>query len=291
MITVKKLFEKYGKELKLSLLEGQKGLDKIIKQPEVFRPGLSLAGHLKHYDPDRMFLFGRSDLEFLNEIPSRTRMSRLSAILTTKTPFVIVTRGFDPPNYLKLLCRRNNIPLLVTPQLASPISNQLTLIFSEEFAPHVTVHGTLVEIFGIGVLLQGESSVGKSETALSLVEKGHRLVADDAVTLKRRNSELIGSSPDTIRHIMEIRGIGIINIALLYGATSVRAQVNVDLAVELRKWDVRQTYINPEEEAFADFLGLQLPKKTLVIKTGSNLSLLVETLAINHRLKILSSNS
>ena len=289
MISVNDFFNKYGRDLELTLLEGHKGLSKIIKQPEIYRPGLSIAGHIKNFDPNRMFIFGRSEIEFLGENSSEFRLERLSPILIKKTPLVIITRSSSIPAEISLLCKKNNIPLFSTPQIASPIINKLAVIFNEEFAPHTTVHGTLVEVFGIGILIQGESSVGKSETALNLIEKGHRLVSDDVVILKKRSTEFIGSGPEIIRHIMEIRGIGIINIALLYGATSIRHEVKVDLVVELKLDNGKAPY--QTDETFAEFCGDKLPKKILFIKTGKNLSLLIETIAINHRLSLQKPNA
>jgi HPr kinase/phosphorylase len=289
MISVNDFYNKYGEELGLILLEGHKGLSKIIQHPEIYRPGLSIAGHIKNYDPNRMFIFGRSEIEYLRENGSILRLERLTPILIKKTPLVIITRSSSIPEEITILCKKNNIPLFSTPQIASPIINKLAVIFNEEFAPYATVHGTLVEVFGIGILIQGESSVGKSETALNLIEKGHRLVSDDVVILKKRNMEFIGSGPEIIRHIIEIRGIGIINIALLYGATSIRQEVKVDLVIEL-KWDNGKMQYQ-QEESFAEFCGLKLPKKTLLITTGKNLSLLIETIAINHRLSLQKPNS
>lgn len=293
MYYVQHLFEQHGKFLGLNLLAGSAGLNRRINKPEVHRPGLSLTGYLKGFVSARVLVIGKQEIEYLREFNSKVRMERLSAILTPMTPAVIVSRGFSPPKELISLCEKLKIPLFRANSSATNLLSRITFLLMEEFCPSATLHGTLVEVFGVGVLIQGESSVGKSEAALGLIERGHRLISDDVVRVKKKeDSSLLGSGPELTRHLMEIRGIGIINVAHLYGAVCVRPDKALDIVVKLEEWDDQHFYDRVGlDEKFIDILGISIPYHILPVKPGRDVVLLLETIALNHRLKDMGYNS
>lgn len=293
MYLVQHLYEQHGKFLGLDLIAGNAGLSRRINKAEVHRPGLSLTGYLKGFVTARILVVGKQEIEFLRELDGKTRTQRLQAILTPSTPAVIVARGFRPPKELIALCEKARIPLFRASSTATNLLSRITFLLLEEFCPSVTLHGTLVEVFGVGVLIQGESSVGKSEAALGLIERGHRLISDDVVRVKKKEgSYLVGSGPELTRHLMEIRGIGIINVAHLYGAVCVRPDKGIDIVVKLEEWDDQHFYDRVGlDEKFIDILGLSIPYHILPVKPGRDVVLLLETIALNHRLKDMGYNS
>lgn len=292
MYLVQQLYDQHGKYLGLELLAGKKGLNRRIQKPEVHRPGLSLTGFLKSFVNARILVFGKHEIDFLQELDTKTRTLRLQAILTPQTPAVVVARNFRPPKELVALCTKENVPLFRAKATATGLLSRITFLLMEEFAPSISLHGTLVEVFGVGVLIQGNSSVGKSEAALGLIERGHRLISDDVVRVKRKENYLSGSGPELTRHLMEIRGIGIINVAHLYGAVCVRPDKGLDIVVKLEEWDDQHFYDRVGlDEKFVDILGISIPFHVLPVKPGRDVVLLLETIALNHRLKDMGYNS
>ncbi|MBS0625771.1 MAG: HPr kinase/phosphorylase [Verrucomicrobia bacterium] len=293
MYLVQHLLEQHGKYLGLELIAGAPGLTRRINKPEVHRPGLSLTGYMKGYVTARILVIGKQEIEYLKEQEPKVRLARLQAILTPSTPAVIVAKGFRSPKELTSLCEKAKIPLFRANSPATDLLSRITFLLLEEFCPSVTLHGTLVEVFGVGVLIQGESSVGKSEAALGLIERGHRLISDDVVRVKKKEgSYLVGSGPELTRHLMEIRGIGIINVAHLYGAVCVRPDKGLDIVVKLEEWDDQHFYDRVGlDEKFIDILGISVPYHVLPVKPGRDVVLLLETIALNHRLKDMGYNS
>lgn len=292
MYLVQQLYDQHGKYLGLELLAGKKGLERRIQKPEVHRPGLSLTGFLKSFVSARILVFGKHEMDFLRELDAKTRTQRLQAILTPLTPAVVVARNFRPPKELIAICTKENVPLFRARATATNLLSRITFLLMEEFSPSVSLHGTLVEVFGVGVLIQGNSSVGKSEAALGLIERGHRLISDDVVRVKRKENYLNGSGPELTRHLMEIRGIGIINVAHLYGAVCVRPDKGLDIVVKLEEWDDQHFYDRVGlDEKFVDILGISIPFHVLPVKPGRDVVLLLETIALNHRLKDMGYNS
>lgn len=287
------LFEQHGKDLGLELLAGAQGLSRKINKAEVHRPGLSLTGYLKGFVSARILVIGKQEIEFLREFEPKIRSERLKAILATSTPAVIIARGLSAPKEMLTLCEKLGIPLFRATLTATNLLSRITFLLLEEFCPSVTLHGTLVEVFGVGVLIQGESSVGKSEAALGLIERGHRLISDDVVRVKKKEGAcLVGSGPELTRHLMEIRGIGIINVAHLYGAVCVRPDKEIDIVVKLEEWDDQHFYDRVGlDEKFIDVLGVSVPYHLLPVKPGRDVVLLLETIALNHRLKDMGYNS
>jgi HPr kinase/phosphorylase len=277
-LRIQDLISDHGKTLGLFVDYPQEGMNKNISVPEIQRPGLSLTGYVKRKFNKRILLFGRIELE---------------DVVTKDNPAVIVARGQRPPKELKEICQKLKIPLLRSREKTMTLMSQLTLILSEVFSPIETVHGTLVEVFGIGVLIQGDSSVGKSEAALGLIERGHRLVSDDVVHLRKKdNRYLEGTGPELTRHLLEIRGIGIINIAHLYGAVSIRQSVRVEMIMDLEEWNDDHYYDRVGlEEKFKEILNLHIPSYVLPVKPGREVALLIETTVLNHRLKEMGYHS
>lgn len=290
---VQHLYEQHAKYLGMELIAGSLGLSRRINKAEVHRPGLSLTGYLKGFVSARILVTGKQEIEFLRELEPKIRTQRLQAILSTSTPAVIVARGCVPPKELVALSEKMQIPLFRATLSATNLLSRITFLLLEEFCPSVTLHGTLVEVFGVGVLIQGESSVGKSEAALGLIERGHRLISDDVVRVKKKEgSYLVGSGPELTRHLMEIRGIGIINVAHLYGAVCVRPDKGIDIVVKLEEWDDQHFYDRVGlDEKFIDILGVSVPYHLLPVKPGRDVVLLLETIALNHRLKDMGYNS
>lgn len=293
MYLVQHFYEQHSKEIGLVPLTGTKGFTRRLNKAEVHRPGLSLSGYLKGYVSSRLLIFGKQEVDFLWELDESVRKERLQAILTIATPAVIVARGCRPPKEMVAICQKNKIPLFKSSSNATNLVSRITFFLHEEFSPSISLHGTLVEVFGVGVLIQGESSVGKSEAALGLIERGHRLISDDVVRVKKKEgSSLIGSGPELTRHLMEIRGIGIINVAHLYGAVCVRPDKGIDIVVKLEEWDDKHFYDRVGlDDKFIEVLTVSVPYHVLPVKPGRDVVLLLETIALNHRLKDMGYNS
>jgi len=292
MYRVGQLVQKYEKSLSLRPVAGAFDLSKPIKIAEASRPGLALSGYLKGYVPKRILVFGKEEIDYLADLNSHERHERLEPLMTPFTPCAFIPNRPKPLPEMVALAKAKEIPLFRTDLSTMALLNKLTLILNDEFAPSSFCHGTLVEVFGLGVLIQGSSSVGKSETALGLLERRHRLVADDIIKVKRREGFLEGEGTELTRHIMEIRGIGIINIAHLYGAVCVRESKNIDIVVALEEWDDDHSYERVGlEEKSCDILNTHIPFYVLPVKPGRDVVLLLETIVLNHRLKQMGLNS
>lgn len=293
MYLVEDLIEQHGDRLSLKVIAGAQGLTRQIKVPEAQRPGLSLSGYLKNYAHKRILVFGKVEMNFIRDLDPKVRMERLEALFSDDTPAVVVARSYAPPKELTQLCETKNIPLLRTQLSTMNILSKLILLLHNEFAPTMSCHGTLVEVFGVGLLIQGESAVGKSESALGLIERGHRLISDDIVKVKKRDDNYLeGFGAELTKHHLEIRGIGIINVANLYGVVCVREQKSIDIVVQLELWDDHHFYDRVGvEDKTTSILGVELPFHILPVKPGRDVVLLLETIARNHRLKKMGYNS
>ncbi len=293
MLSVEEFIKKYYDSLGLELFAGKTGVIRVVRVPEIERPGLTLTGFFKGHSPKRILVFGRVEMEYLRELDVETRTNRLSAIFSDQLPMIIVSRRIKPFKEMIAICNKKNIPLFRTSFTTSQILSKLTVALGEIFAPKSSCHGTLVECFGLGVILQGDSSVGKSETALGLIERGHKLVSDDVVILKNRDGlSIIGSGPELTRHMLEIRGIGIINVAHLYGAVCISTQTKVDIVVKLEEWDQDHFYDRVGlEEKYLEILGVNIPYYVMPVKPGRDVVLLLETVVLNNRLKNMGYNS
>ncbi len=287
-ISVEKIVEKFG----LTPLD-QANYDNKITVSDVKRPGLELAGFFDYFTPDRVQILGTTELSFLKELPKELLLERLSKFCGYDIPCIVIARGLEPPQELIDLAQQNEIPLLSTDYSTTSFISRLTDYLEEKFAPELTKHGVLVEVYGVGVFIKGHSGIGKSESALDLVKRGHRLVADDAVIIRRfiRNS-LIGRSPEISKHYMELRGLGIINVKTLFGAGAVREEQTIDLIVQLEKWDQTKNYdrlgICDEHE---EILSVTVPRVSIPVRPGRNLAMVMEVAAMNYRLKSTGYNA
>lgn len=265
----------------------------MISSADLSRPGLELAGFFDYYDASRVIVFGRSEMAFLLEMEIRRRSEILDALFSRRAPAVLITRGMEPPPELLSTAQRYSIPLLRTQDPTSNAVARLVAFLNLELAPRVTRHGVLVEVYGEGILITGDSGVGKSETAIELVKRGHRLIADDAVELKRASSKtLIGSAPQNIRHFIELRGVGIINARRIFGMGAVKQTEKVDMIIQLENWDSNKVYDRMGmANEYGDILGVEIPLITIPVKPGRNLAVIIEVAAMNNRQKKLGYNA
>jgi len=262
-----------------------------ISSPDVHRPGLAITGYLKGFSPKRILVFGKNEIDYLKGISDSRE--RLASFMTAEIPAVIIARRFRPSKELTEICAKLAIPLLRSSLTTSLLVRKLTFCLSEAFAPKKSCHGTLVQIHGLGVMIEGESSVGKSETALGLIERGHRLISDDIVQLRKcEGMYLEGRAPKLTKHLLEIRGIGIINVAHLFGAVCVSENARIDLIVRLEVWNEEHFYDRVGlEERYENVLGVKVPLHVVPVKPGRDMVLLLETIALNHRLKMMGYHS
>jgi HPr kinase/phosphorylase len=286
-LTVGELLEQKGKEWNLELLAGGEGLGAVIETSDINRPGLALAGFYQVFSVERVQLIGLTEISYLKSLPPEQRVKVIQRTLSFKIPCVIVTTGLDVFGDLIEECDRSGIPLLRTPIQTSTIASDLVHWLEHRLAPIWTVHGVMMDVFGMGVLIQGRSGVGKSETGLELIERGHRLIADDVVLLRRvRKDMLIAETPPNIGYHMEIRGIGIIDVELLFGVRAVREASRLSLVVTLEPWDPKKEY---ERLGLTDrtttLFDCRVPQYVLPVEPGRLIAKLVEVAALNQRLE------
>jgi HPr kinase/phosphorylase len=286
-LTVAELVEGTRKELDLEVLAGGRGQDNIISQPRVQKPGLALAGFMEYLHRGRVQILGNSELTFLQQMQPAQRRSVVKSLVGYGVSCFVITKGLAPPRELVREADTAALPLLRTSALSSAAIYALGRFLEERLAPSVQVHGVLMDVYGLGVLILGESGIGKSECALDLIVRGHRIVSDDIVEVKRRGDILTGSSPEMTRYHMELRGIGIVNIKDLFGVAAVRYAKDVDLVVRLVAWEEGEAYerLGLTELSY-ELLGIQLPYVEMPVAPGRHLSVLVEVTARNQLLKL-----
>ncbi len=274
-------------DLGLRIVAGQSGFGRVIAWGRIQRPGLALAGFLPYIKPGRIQILGESELRYLDTMPQDVRRERIGSICALPVAAFVVTKGQAVPDDLARECRAREVPLMVSDQTTSVVIQSITRILEDELAPSTTVHGVLVDVYGMGVLLLGDSGIGKSECALDLIQRGHRLVADDVVEIRKYpNGSLVGRASELIRYHMELRGIGIINIKHLFGVSAVRAAKSIELVIELERWDPSKKYdrLGLDGEAYA-ILDRSRPFLRLPVASGRNIALLIEIAARNELLK------
>ena len=265
-----------------------------ITTMEVNRPALQLAGYYEHFDNERVQIIGHVEYTYLSQMEETKRRQSFERLVTSRIPCVVFTTLPEGPDSMFVeVAHRHGIPMLVTERETSSFMAELIRWLGVELAPSVTVHGVLVDIFGEGVLIMGESGIGKSEAALELVHRGHRLVSDDVVVIhKVSDVTLVGSAPDLTRHLIELRGIGIIDVKTLYGVQHVKATSSIDLVIRLEDWDRDKEYDRMGlEDEYTEFLGNKVVCHTLPIRPGRNLAIIAETAAVNHRQKKMGYNA
>src|SRR5438093_3967903 len=273
--------------LPLELLAGADGLARVITSPHIQKTGLALAGLHEYLRPGRVLIFGESEIRYLESLETSGRINSLRLALTLDFPCVLITGGFTPPAEVVMEAERAALPLLKTPVATPTAIAKLTSILEDWLAEHTVMHAVLMDILGLGVLIVGESGIGKSECALDLIVRGHRLVADDTVDIRRRSeSILIGTCPELTRHHMELRGLGVINITELFGIASTRSSKRVELVVQLERWDPSIEYerLGLDDDSY-EILGLRVPLIRMPVAPGRNIAILVEVAARNQLLK------
>lgn len=274
-------------QLHLKLITGKKGLAKKITIPRIQKPGLALTGDVSNVHPGRIQILGKAEMRYLTSLAARKQKSVIDKICSLDIACFVVTRNIEPPAALIKACGKCNIPLFSTKLLTSTFVNRATRFLEETLASSTTIHGVLLDVFGVGILLVGQSGVGKSECALDLILRGHRLVADDIVNVKRQPpSTLYGAGSEIIRYHMEIRGLGIINIRDLFGISAVRERKRIEIAVELSEWDPNVEYdrLGLDEARFT-LLDVNVPMIQLPVRPGRNLSAIIEVASRNYLLK------
>lgn len=264
-----------------------------ISTTEVNRPGLQMAGYFEFFDANRIQIIGKSEESFLMRFSPEKAESRLRDLFSKKPAAVIVCRNLDIGNKYVDIAKEFGVPLLRSAESTSDFTSALIAFLNLNLAPRVTRHGVLVEVYGEGILLLGESGVGKSETAIELIKRGHRLIADDAVEIRRvSNKSLVGTAPDNIRHFIELRGIGIINASRIFGVGAVKLTEKIDLVINMELWDVNKVYDRMGlDNQTTEILGLQVPSLTIPVKPGRNLAVIIEVAAMNSRQKKLGYNA
>ncbi|MCM3704377.1 MULTISPECIES: HPr(Ser) kinase/phosphatase [Cytobacillus] len=288
-VRTKDIIEKFG----LELIAGEEGTNRPITTSDISRPGLEMAGYFDYYPAERVQLIGKTELSFVETLSNSEREIRLERLCTDITPGIIVTRGLDIPEELIEAAERESVPLLRSKQKTTRFSSLLTNFLESKLAPTTAVHGVLVDIYGVGVLITGKSGVGKSETALELVKRGHRLVADDCVEIRQEDEDyLVGNSPELIEHLLEIRGLGIINVMTLFGAGAVRSYKKISVVMNLELWDPKKQYdrLGLDEEKMK-IIDTEVTKLTIPVRPGRNLAVIIEVAAMNFRLKRMGMNA
>ena len=285
---------KLAEEANLTVAYTPCELEKVmVTATEVYRPGILLAGYYENFDNKRVQIIGLTEMSYLEELSTSLRNTHLEKLFSFQPPAVILTRGMQPLSEMMQFAKQYGVPLLMSTEMTSALMGMLITTLNKELAPRITRHGVLVEVYGEGILILGDSGVGKSETAIELVKRGHRLVADDAVELRKvSNRQIMGTAPENIRHFIELRGIGIVNVARVYGVGAVKLSESLDLVVQLEAWDPTKNYQRTGlENEYYDILGVSIPSTSIPVSPGRNLAVVLETAAINNRQKKMGYNA
>lgn len=264
-----------------------------ITVPDINRPALQLTGYFEHFAYERVQIVGYVEYTYLQGIPMEQKLPIYERFVSSKIPCIIFTSRTEPDEELLNFCNLYGVPLFMTDKATSPFMAEIIRWMNVEMAPCISIHGVLMDVFGEGVLIMGESGIGKSEAALELLKRGHRLVSDDVVEIRKvSDATLVGTAPDITRHFIELRGIGIIDVKTLYGVESVKNTQNIDLVIKLEEWDRDKEYdrLGLEEE-YTEFLGNRVVCHSIPIRPGRNLAIIIETAAVNHRQKKMGYNA
>lgn len=275
-------------ELPLTVIGEEYGMSRQVRSPEIHRPGLALSGFLQYYPAERVQVMGRTEMAFLSSLDDYGVEERMSALCSFEdTPCIVITRGIEVSDLFVATARRAGIPLLRTKQSTPKFVAQLTTLLELRLAPETLVHGVLVDVYGIGILMTGSSGIGKSETALELLKRGHRMVADDAVEIRQTSDDmLVGSAPPLLQHLLEIRGLGVLNAMTLFGAGAIRTHKKIEMIVELEVWQDGRPYdrLGLDEDK-RKILDVELTSLVVPVRPGRNLAIIIEVAAMNQRLK------
>lgn len=288
-VRTKDIIEKFN----LELISGEEGINRPITISDISRPGIEIAGFFTYYPAERVQLLGKTELSFFQQLDSEEKKIRMEQLCTDITPAIIVSREMEVPPELIEASERESVPVLRSHMKTTRLSSHLTNYLESRLAPSTAVHGVLVDVYGVGVLITGKSGVGKSETALELVKRGHRLVADDCVEIRQEDQDtLVGNAPGLIEHLLEIRGVGIINVMTLFGAGAVRSHKRISLIINLELWDQNKQYdrLGLEEEKMK-IIDTEVTKMTVPVRPGRNLAVIIEVASMNFRLKRMGINA
>ena len=267
--------------------------ERMVMSADVNRPGLALSGYFDFFDSDRIQVMGKNEHSFLENLPHDLRESHINELVSTNPPAIILARELEVLPELLEACQTHSVPLLLSRESTSTLMASLIAYLNVQLAPRITRHGVLVEVYGEGVLLMGDSGIGKSETAMELIKRGHRLIADDAVEIRRVSAKtLVGSSPDNIRHFIELRGIGIVNVRRMYGIGSVKNTEKINMVIQLEPWEQGKNYdrLGLDGETI-NILGIDVPSITIPVTPGRNLAIIIESAAMNNRQKKMGYNA
>lgn len=289
-VTITELIDK----LNLKNMTPELECDKIVLvHPDVNRPALQLTGFFDHFDKERVQVIGYVEHAYLETLPLQRRREVYEALISSHIPCMVYSRGMTPEEMVLELCDHYMVPCLVSEKTTSDLMAEVIRWLNVKLAPMISIHGVLVDVFGEGVLIMGESGIGKSEAALELIKRGHRLVSDDVVEIRRVSDEtLIGSAPDITRHFIELRGIGIIDVKTLFGVESVKDTQSIDIVIKLEEWDREKEYDRLGlEDKYTEFLGNKVVCHSIPIRPGRNLAIIVESAAVNYRQKKMGYNA
>ena len=282
------------KDQQLEILCCEKKTEEIfLYGPDINRPGLELAGYADNFANDRVQLLGNVEMQYLYSLDSEDRDERLERLFKIGFPCIIIARNMEPCVNMLFLAEKYEIPVLRTAETTTAFHSELNRYLCVHLAPRITQHACFVEVYGEGVLITGNSGVGKSETALELVKRGHRLVADDIVEIRRvSNKSLVGSAPEIIRHLLEIRGIGFLDVKRLYGVGAVKLTENIQLVVDLERWEAGKEYDRVGlDDLYTEILGIKVPFLKIPVMPGRNLAIIIEVAAMNNRQKMMGYNA
>jgi len=287
-LSVARLFEDERQELQLEQLTESLASSREITLSDVHRPGMALMGFVENFLPERIQILAQTELTYLATLKPEAVRAAIDRLFQFEMPLIVVCKGLEVPPHLIQLANQHKVPVLRTTQSTTPFIHSLTAYLDYMFAPQSTVHGSLVDVYGCGLLFTGRSAIGKSETALDLVERGHRLVADDVVTITRRHGDvLIGAGNQLLRHHMEIRGLGIIDVQAIFGIRSIRLQKRVEVEVNLREWSASEDYERVGlDDRKTSILGVEIPLVQVPITPGKNITVIAEVIALNYLVKV-----
>ncbi len=262
-----------------------------INTSDLNRPGLQLSGFFEYFSHEKVQLFGKGEIEYIKSLPEDVAKERLERLFSANIPCVIISRDQYPSDIIIDVAKKYDVPLLLSKLDTMKISNLTSIFLDNELAPKIARHGGLIDVYGVGIFLTGESGIGKSETALELIKRGHRMIADDVVEItKISDSVLVGRAPDVIRHLMEIRGLGLVDISVLYGMGAVMEGKTITLRIHLAAGDVQDIDRLGVNTEYTNLLGVDIPKITIPVRPGRNLAVIIEVAAMNFRLKSLGHN-
>jgi HPr kinase/phosphorylase len=292
-LTVGTFFTNHGTALGLELMGDSSGMEAIIEEPTINRPGLALAGFFRYFASKRVQVAGHAELSYLRSLSAAERSARLETLFEQTIPCLVIARGLPLPTGILELAAKREIPVFRTPLVTMKFINSATIALEDEFAPVASEHGSMVDIMGIGVLIRGSSGIGKSECVLGLIERGYSLVSDDITRFRNlEGRELIGNSKELTRFHMEVRGIGIINVAAVFGAGSVRPEKQLDLIVTLKDWQEVEDIdrIGLDRDTY-EILGISIPHVTIPVRPGRDLARLIEVAALDQKLKAMGHDT